>query len=49
MQKLPKEERRAVRATNKSSSCLEDTNSLPVGNLQVSIKIKMLFLQNYLL
>ncbi|EFH38491.1 hypothetical protein ARALYDRAFT_921029 [Arabidopsis lyrata subsp. lyrata] len=35
MQKLPKEERRALHATNKSSSYLDDKSSLPAGNLQV--------------
>ncbi|XP_023639806.1 protein CHROMATIN REMODELING 4 isoform X2 [Capsella rubella] len=35
VKKLSKEERRAIRDTNKSSSYLDDKNSLPAGNLQV--------------
>lgn len=42
LQKLSKEEHHAIRDTDKSSSYVYDKNSLPAGNLQVSILVSLL-------
>lgn len=48
MQKLSKEERRAIRDTDKSSSYLDDKNSFPPANLQVIVSLPSeIFLLSY--